>query len=117
MNIILSLFSYSLEGLAAKADASHESSSVVSDTLSAPSAYRGEVLSGSSLSLTEEKTESNQSKSLASSHEVSLFTDIHYMILTLNLRHDITMCSSVYRTEKRSPLEGLFTPLQDLLLI
>ncbi|XP_073474519.1 A-kinase anchor protein 13 isoform X3 [Aquarana catesbeiana] len=61
--------SYSLEGLAGKTDAGHESSSVVSGTLTAPSPYEGEIRSGSSLSLTEEKTESDQRKSTALHHE------------------------------------------------
>ncbi|XP_077328538.1 A-kinase anchor protein 13 isoform X3 [Lithobates pipiens] len=62
--------SYSLEGLAGKTDAGHESSSsVVSGSLTAPSAYEGEIRSGSSLSLTEEKTESDQRKSTTLHHE------------------------------------------------
>ncbi|XP_040198307.1 A-kinase anchor protein 13 isoform X4 [Rana temporaria] len=61
--------SYSLEGLAGKIDAGHESSSVVSGTLTAPSAYEGEVRSGSSLSLSEEKAESDPRKSTALHHE------------------------------------------------
>ncbi|KAM5171875.1 A-kinase anchor protein 13 [Mantella aurantiaca] len=61
--------SYSLEGLAGKATSSHEPSSVVSGNLSEPCAYEGEVRSGSSHSLSEEKTESTQRKSIASSHE------------------------------------------------
>ncbi|XP_072258796.1 A-kinase anchor protein 13 isoform X2 [Pyxicephalus adspersus] len=61
--------SYSLEGLAGKTATSHESSSVVSGTLTAPSAYEGEARSGSLLSLTEDKPESDQRKSTASHNE------------------------------------------------
>lgn len=71
------MFSYSLEGLAGKIDAGHESSSVVSGTLTASSAYEGEVRSGSSLSLSEEKAESDPRKSTALHHEVGLFIEMH----------------------------------------
>ncbi|XP_018423060.1 PREDICTED: A-kinase anchor protein 13 [Nanorana parkeri] len=61
--------SCSLEGLAGKTTTSHETSTVVSGNLTAPSSFEREVRSGSSLSLTEEKTESDQRRSRASHHQ------------------------------------------------